>query len=80
MLPAMAMKPVCAIVWLLLGLHTAIAAAELFAATVLAELFHSGPLEGRRFVDVRERALHWRFIAWATVPVYATLYWGGRTL
>jgi cytochrome c oxidase subunit I+III len=45
---------------------------------VLTVLMFTGPLNGRRFVDVSENAAYWWFVIAAWIPVYVTLYWAPR--
>jgi len=66
------------IVWLLLGLHTVHLLTDFFDSTVLAVLMHTGPLEGRRFVDVAENAVYWDFVVLAWLPIYVVIYWAPR--
>jgi cytochrome c oxidase subunit III len=68
------------IVWTLLGFHTAHLVTDVADTVVLAVLFFTGPLEGKRFVDVAENSMYWYFVVWAWVPIYVTIYWGGRAL
>jgi cytochrome c oxidase subunit I+III len=37
-------------------------------------LVFTGPLEGRRFVDVSENAVYWLFVVFSWLPVYAVIY------
>jgi cytochrome c oxidase subunit III len=68
------------IVWTLMGFHTAHLVTDVADTVVLAALFFTGPLEGRRFVDVAENALYWYFVVWAWLPIYFVIYWGARAL
>jgi cytochrome c oxidase subunit 3 len=68
------------VVWLLLGLHTVHLITDTWDTGVLCVLMFTGPVEGRRFVDVSENALYWYFVVWSWVPIYAVIYWGGRLL
>ena len=45
------------IVWMLLGLHTTHLVTDFYDTVVLTVLIFTGPLEGKRFVDVSENAL-----------------------
>jgi heme/copper-type cytochrome/quinol oxidase subunit 3 len=65
-------------VWMLLGLHTLHLATDAFDTAVLAVLMFTGPLEGRRFVDVSENALYWYFVVFSWLPLYAVIYWAPR--
>jgi cytochrome c oxidase subunit III len=40
----------------------------------------TGPLEGKRYVDVSENALYWYFVVIAWIPIYVVIYFGGRVL
>jgi heme/copper-type cytochrome/quinol oxidase subunit 3 len=66
------------IVWLLLGLHTVHLITDFADSVVLAALMFTGPLEGRRFVDVAENAVYWDFVVLAWLPIYAVIYWVPR--
>jgi cytochrome c oxidase subunit 3 len=66
------------IVWLLLGLHTVHLLTDFFDSAVLGVLMFTGPLEGKRYVDVSENAWYWYFVVAAWVPIYAVIYWAPR--
>jgi heme/copper-type cytochrome/quinol oxidase subunit 3 len=66
------------VVWTLLGLHTVHLVTDFADSTVLAVLLFTGPLEGKRFVDVFENALYWDFVVVAWLPIYAVIYWAPR--
>ena len=66
------------IVWMLLGLHTTHLVTDAFDTAVLNVLMFTGPLEGKRFVDVSENALYWYFVVLSWLPIYAVLYWAPR--
>jgi cytochrome c oxidase subunit 3 len=68
------------IVWTLLGLHTLHLVTDAWDTGVLATLMFTGPIEGRRFVDVSENALYWYFVVLSWLPIYAVIYWGARPL
>jgi cytochrome c oxidase subunit III len=68
------------IVWTLLGLHTTHMVTDWLDTVVLAVLFFTGPLEGKRFVDVSENSMYWYFVVWAWIPIYLVIYWGARAL
>ena len=61
-------------VWMLLGLHTTHLVTDFLDTAVLGVLMFTGPLEGRRFVDVSENAFYWNFVVGSWVPIYAVLY------
>jgi heme/copper-type cytochrome/quinol oxidase subunit 3 len=67
-------------VWFLLGLHTLHLITDFYDSAVLLALFWTGPLEGKRFVDVAENALYWWFVVLAWLPIYGVLYWAPRWL
>lgn len=66
------------IVWILLGLHFVHLLTDFFDTLVLTVLMFTGPLEGKRFVDVAENAMYWNFVVGAWLPVYAVVYWAPR--
>lgn len=68
------------IVWTLMGFHTAHLVTDVADSVVLAVLFFTGPLDGKRFVDIAENAMYWYFVVWAWLPIYLTVYWGARAL
>src|SRR5213075_1829486 len=67
------------IVWALLLLHTTHIATDWIDTLVLTALMFTkhGPT-GRRFVDVSENSLYWRFVWLAWLPIYLLLYWVPR--
>jgi heme/copper-type cytochrome/quinol oxidase subunit 3 len=66
------------VVWLLLGLHTVHILTDLIDTIVLTVLFHTGPLDGKRYVDVSENSFYWYFVVGAWLPIYFVIYWGAR--
>jgi cytochrome c oxidase subunit 3 len=68
------------VVWTLLGFHTVHLATDLADSVVLEVLFFTGPLDGKRFVDISENSLYWYFVVAAWVPIYLVIYWGARAL
>jgi heme/copper-type cytochrome/quinol oxidase subunit 3 len=62
------------IVFALLTLHTVHLATDFVDTVVLTVLLYTGPMEGRRFVDVSENCLYWWFVVISWVPIYLTLY------
>jgi heme/copper-type cytochrome/quinol oxidase subunit 3 len=62
------------IVYMLLGLHTVHLVTDAIDSAVLTVLLFTGPLEGRRFVDVSENALYWWFVVLSWLPIYFTIY------
>ena len=67
-------------VWLLLGLHTTHLLTDAYDTAVLGVLMFTGPLEGRRYVDVSENALYWYFVVASWLPIYAIIYFAPRFL
>jgi heme/copper-type cytochrome/quinol oxidase subunit 3 len=65
-------------VWMLMGLHTTHLITDAYDTLVLTVLMFSGPLEGKRFVDVSENAAYWYFVVFSWLPIYAVVYWGAR--
>jgi cytochrome c oxidase subunit 3 len=65
-------------VWMLLGLHTTHLITDAYDTLVLAVLMFTGPLEGKRFVDVSENCGYWYFVVFSWLPIYAVIYWGAR--
>ena len=64
------------VVWTLLGAHSIHLITDFIDTVVLVVLMFTGPIEGKRFVDVSENALYWYFVVAAWVPVYVVLYFG----
>jgi heme/copper-type cytochrome/quinol oxidase subunit 3 len=65
-------------VWMLMGLHTTHLITDAYDSLVLTVLMYTGPLEGKRFVDVSENAGYWYFVVLSWIPIYAVIYWGAR--
>ena len=68
------------IMWLLLGLHTAHVLTDLGDTIVLTALMFTGPVEGKRFVDVSENSMYWYFVVISWLPIYAVIYFAPRFL
>ena len=66
------------IVWMLMALHTTHLVTDTWDTTVLDVLFFTGPLEGKRYVDVSENALYWYFVIASWLPIYAVVYLAPR--
>lgn len=66
------------IVWMLMALHTTHLITDAYDSLVLTVLMFTGPLEGKRFVDVSENAGYWYFVVLSWIPIYAVIYWGAR--
>jgi cytochrome c oxidase subunit III len=62
------------IVFALLVLHTTHMVTDFIDTAVLTVLMFTGPLHGRRFVDVNENADYWWFVVAAWLPIYFTIY------
>jgi heme/copper-type cytochrome/quinol oxidase subunit 3 len=65
-------------VWMLMGLHTTHLITDAYDSLVLTVLMFTGPLEGKRFVDVSENAAYWYFVVLSWIPIYAVIYFGAR--
>jgi heme/copper-type cytochrome/quinol oxidase subunit 3 len=65
-------------VWMLMGLHTTHLVTDAYDSAVLTTLMFTGPLEGKRYVDVSENAAYWYFVVLSWLPIYAVVYWGAR--
>jgi heme/copper-type cytochrome/quinol oxidase subunit 3 len=64
------------IIWALLVLHTTHILTDWGDTLVLAGLMHTKHgIEARRFIDVSENALYWRFVWIAWLPIYVLIYW-----
>jgi cytochrome c oxidase subunit 3 len=66
------------VAWMLLGLHTTHLITDTYDSVVLTVLMWTGPLEGKRFVDVAENAGYWYFVMVSWLAVYGTIVWGAR--
>lgn len=67
------------VVWMLLVLHTTHILTDLVDTVVLAVLFFTGPLDGKRYVDVSENSFYWYFVVATWIPIYLVIHWGART-
>ncbi|TWI64312.1 heme/copper-type cytochrome/quinol oxidase subunit 3 [Pseudoduganella lurida] len=65
-------------VWMLMGLHTLHLLTDTWDSAVLTVLMFTGPIDGKRFVDVSENAVYWYFVVASWLPIYATVYFGAR--
>lgn len=72
-------NPYGSIVWALLVLHTTHILTDWFDTLVLTALMFTkhGPT-GKRFVDVSENSLYWRFVWLTWLPIYLLIYWVPR--
>ena len=68
------------IVWVLLGLHTIHLVTDVYDTAVLAAVFYSGRVDGKRHVDVSENGMYWYFVVYTWIPIYAVIYWVPRLL
>jgi cytochrome c oxidase subunit 3 len=66
------------VVWVLLGLHTTHLITDFLDTVVLTVLMFTGPIEGKRFVDVSENAFYWYFVVAAWIPIYVIIYFVPR--
>jgi cytochrome c oxidase subunit I+III len=66
------------IVWALLMLHTVHLVTDFLDSAVLTVLMFTGPLSGKRFVDVSENAVYWWFVVVSWLFIYATIYLAPR--
>ncbi|MGJ7917061.1 cytochrome c oxidase subunit 3 [Massilia sp. LXY-6] len=66
------------VVWMLMALHTTHLVTDAYDSAVLTTLTFTGPMEGKRFVDVSENAAYWYFVVLSWLPIYAVVYWGAR--
>jgi cytochrome c oxidase subunit III len=65
-------------VFALMTLHTVHLVTDFIDTVVLNVLMFTGPLSGKRFVDVSENALYWYFVVISWLPIYATVYLSPR--
>jgi cytochrome c oxidase subunit III len=66
-------------VWALLLLHTSHILTDWFDTLVLAALVHTRlGYEGRRFEDVDENSMYWRYVWLLWIPIYLMIYWVPR--
>lgn len=66
------------VVWMMMGLHTTHLITDMWDSGVLTVLMHTGPIDGKRYVDVSENAGYWYFVVASWLPIYATVYFGAR--
>jgi heme/copper-type cytochrome/quinol oxidase subunit 3 len=66
------------VVWMLMALHTTHLVTDAYDSAVLTVLTFTGPMEGKRYVDVSENAAYWYFVVLSWLPIYAVVYWGAR--
>jgi heme/copper-type cytochrome/quinol oxidase subunit 3 len=69
------------IIWCLLFLHTLHIGTDWFDTLVLAALMRTpAGDEGRRYTDVSENSLYWRYVWLTWIPIYLLIYWLPRWL
>lgn len=69
-------NPYGSVLWMLLVLHTAHVLTDwVDTATLTALSFTRHGPTGRRFVDVSENSLYWRFVWLSWLPIYLIIYW-----
>ena len=68
------------VVWVNLGFHTTHLVTDLIDSIVLLVLLHTGPLEGKHFVDVSENSIYWYFVVVFWVLMYAVIYVAPRIM
>jgi cytochrome c oxidase subunit III len=67
-------------VWTLMGLHVAHLVTDLVDTIVLAVLFFTPMVEGKRFMDASANADYWYFVIATWIPIYLVIYWVPRWL
>jgi len=68
------------IVWTILGFHTTHLLTDAIDTAVLTVLMFTGPIDGRRFVDVSQNSFYWYFVVAVWLPLYAVVYLAPRVL
>ena len=63
-----------------MGLHITHLLTDWVESVVLATLFFSPHVEGKRFVDAEENASYWYFVVITWIPIYLVIYWAPRWL
>jgi heme/copper-type cytochrome/quinol oxidase subunit 3 len=67
------------VIWALLVLHASHLLTDWIDTVVLASLMRTDlGYEGRRFVDVDENSLYWRYVWLLWIPIYLLIYWVPR--
>ena len=67
-------------VWILMGLHITHLLTDIVDTIVLATLFFTPLVEGKRFMDASENADYWYFVVLSWLPIYLVIYWAPRWL
>jgi heme/copper-type cytochrome/quinol oxidase subunit 3 len=68
------------IVWVNMGFHTMHLLTDMADSVVLIVLMFTGPIEGKRFVDVSENSIYWNFVIVIWLMVYVVIYIAPRML
>lgn len=68
------------ILWTLLGLHTVHLITDWGDTAVLTVLFFTGPLDGKRYMDVSENSDYWYFVILTWLPIWFVIYIAPRLL
>jgi heme/copper-type cytochrome/quinol oxidase subunit 3 len=68
------------VLWTLLGLHTVHVATDWVDTAVLAVLFLTGPVDGKRYMDASENADYWYFVVITWIPIWFVIYFAPRLL
>ncbi len=68
------------IVWANMVFHTAHLLTDMMDTVVLIVLMFTGPVEGKRFVDVSVNSIYWNFVIVMWLLVYAVIYIAPRVL
>jgi cytochrome c oxidase subunit III len=69
-------NPYGSVLWMLLVLHTVHVLTDwIDTATLTALMFTRHAHSGRRFGDVSENSLYWRFVWLTWLPIYLLIYW-----
>jgi heme/copper-type cytochrome/quinol oxidase subunit 3 len=67
------------VIWALLVLHTTHLLTDWYDTAVLYALVRTPlGLEGRRFEDVDENSMYWRYVWLLWLPIYVMIYWVPR--
>jgi heme/copper-type cytochrome/quinol oxidase subunit 3 len=68
------------VTWMLLAMHTVHLVTDAFDTWILNILMFTGPIQGKRFMDVAENSDYWNFVVVTWIPIYLVLYWAPRWL
>lgn len=69
-------NPYGSVMWMLLVLHTTHVLTDwIDTATLTALMFTRHGLKPRRFADVSENSIYWRFVWLTWLPIYVLIYW-----